>query len=109
LRAHSPYGESYQEDDDFILDCDILPTTPALTTASDDESKASNDVSVTRPALIFDVDQQSPQQKARDGRRTAHLEMEGEKAAVDLEMEEQNDDMKELDAWLNSGAVEIIG
>jgi hypothetical protein len=35
--------------------------------------------------------------------------MGGEKAAVDLEMEEQNDDMKELDAWLNSGAVEIIG
>ncbi|KAJ7827539.1 hypothetical protein B0H14DRAFT_2814688 [Mycena olivaceomarginata] len=92
LRAHSPYGESYQEDDDFILDCDILPTTPALTTASDDESKASNDISVTRPALIFDVDQQSPQQKARDEGRTAHLEMEGE-----------------LDAWLNSGAVEIIG
>ncbi|KAJ6531293.1 hypothetical protein B0H19DRAFT_1242397 [Mycena capillaripes] len=88
-------------EDDFILDCDILPTTPALTVASDDESKATSDISITHSAPIFSLIQ-SPHY-------TAAAVLEEGKGIFELEMEEQDDDMNELDAWLNSGAVEIVG
>jgi hypothetical protein len=97
----SPYNETYEEDDDFILDCDILHT-PALTAASDDESKATSDISITHPAPIHYSNSKSLQMApvgiVDDGKEN-----------VDLELEEQDDDMNELDAWLNSGAVEIVG
>ncbi|KAF7337997.1 ATP-dependent DNA helicase MER3 [Mycena venus] len=109
-----PDGEDYEEYDDFVLDCDVLPNTPALTTASDDESKATSDISITHPAYILNSilkpSQTAPILPLDEGDRTVDFEMEnGEKGPVDFEMEEQDDDMKELDAWLNSGAVEIIG
>ncbi|KAF7363796.1 ATP-dependent DNA helicase MER3 [Mycena sanguinolenta] len=101
-------GETYDECEDFILDCDIFPTTPALTTASD-ESKDTSDISITYPSPILKSTSASSQAAlALDGKKIAHFEMDGEKENVDFE-EEQDDDMKELDAWLNSGAVEIIG
>ncbi|KAJ7256507.1 Sec63 Brl domain-containing protein [Mycena haematopus] len=107
--ARSPGGETYEECDDFILDCDIFPTTPALTTASDD-SKAASDISMTHPALTFDSALKSSQTAlALDGKKTVHFEMNAGKTNADFETEEQDDDMKELDAWLNSGAVEIVG
>ncbi|KAJ7685543.1 P-loop containing nucleoside triphosphate hydrolase protein [Mycena polygramma] len=92
------YGETYGEDE-FILDCDILPTTPALTMASDDESKATSDISVTHLAPIFRFEPQKEAPAFEDGKG----------AEMGAEKEEQDDDMNELDAWLNSGAVEIVG
>ncbi|KAJ6490602.1 Sec63 Brl domain-containing protein [Mycena vitilis] len=92
--AFTTYGETYGEDD-FILDCDILPTTPALTMTSDE---ATSDISVTHLAPIFRFE---PQKEAP---------LEDRKwAEMGAEMGEQDDDMNELDAWLNSGAVEIVG
>lgn len=83
------------EEDDFILDCDILPTTPALTASSYDESKATSDFSVPRNL-------KSPQatgvfEEGRDSKETGYPTMN------------DDDDLNALDAWLNSGAVEIVG
>ncbi|KAF8205795.1 hypothetical protein K438DRAFT_2014648 [Mycena galopus ATCC 62051] len=110
--ARSPGGgETYEQYDDFILDCDIFPATPALTTASDEESKAASDISTTHPALLIRSTVKSPPTapapQADGGRKTVDFETDAAKGNVDFEMEE-DDDMKELDAWLNSGAVEII-
>ncbi|KAJ7481219.1 inner membrane protein import complex subunit Tim54-domain-containing protein [Mycena galericulata] len=86
------HGEVYEEDDDFVLDCDILPTTPALT-FPDDGSKAT-----TVPRSILKSPQNAPVVPCEGGL----------KGTLNIEMDEQDDDLNELDAWLNSGAVEIV-
>ncbi|KAJ6502143.1 Sec63 Brl domain-containing protein [Mycena sanguinolenta] len=102
----SPGDETYDECEDFILDCDRFPTTPALTTASDD-SKDTSDISITHPALFLNSTLASSQPApALDGKKIVHFEMDVEERNVDFE--EEDDDMKEFDAWLNSGAVEIV-
>ncbi|KAJ7172122.1 Sec63 Brl domain-containing protein [Mycena filopes] len=97
-RRSSP--DLYEADDDFILDCDIVPTTPALTTASDDDSsKTTSDISIAHPVhSSFGL----PPVVVSEQKG-------GEKVEVKGEMDEQDDDMDALDAWLNSGAVEIVG
>ncbi|KAJ7047198.1 P-loop containing nucleoside triphosphate hydrolase protein [Mycena alexandri] len=96
--------DPYDANNDFILDCDILPTTPALTTTSDGDSKATSDISITHPVHTFGSKlPTAPLPTVEEGaRRRAEVE-------VEVEMEEQDDDMNEFDAWLNSGAVEIVG
>jgi hypothetical protein len=110
LGSRSPYGDTYAEyDDDFMLDCDSLATTPALTTAFDDECKTTSDISITHRVPAFNSNPKNAPD-FDEGAGNVHFEMEiGGQGTVAFEMEEQDDDMKELDAWLNSGAVEIIG
>ncbi|KAJ7112430.1 hypothetical protein C8R43DRAFT_1159023 [Mycena crocata] len=95
------FGDTYlqndDENDDFILDCDILPTTPALT-VSDDESKATSDISMTHPVPPPPIRMKSPQTTMLDNGN----------GPWDVKMEDDDDDLNELDAWLNSGAVEIV-
>ncbi|KAJ6490475.1 hypothetical protein DFH09DRAFT_1003499 [Mycena vulgaris] len=87
---------AYEEDQDeeFILDCDLLPTTPALT-ASSAESKVPSDISMTFPVPT----RHSTFLKSPEVAATAKEE---------IEFEERDDDLDALDAWLNSGAVEIV-
>lgn len=87
-----------ESEEDFVLDCDMLPTTPALT--SDNDSKATSDMSMPRQFPPLNLVSKSPQ--------TVSVPPEGGKETWDAEMDEEDDDLKELDAWLNSGAVEIV-
>ena len=79
--------------EDFIPDYETLPSTPALT-ASDDDLKATSDL--TQPV-------HTPDPKPR----MMHLD-EGE--GKDFVMRDVNgdDDLREFDAWLNSGVFEIV-
>ncbi|KAJ7632951.1 Sec63 Brl domain-containing protein [Roridomyces roridus] len=82
------------DDEDFTLDCEILPTTPALTVS--DDSKATSDIST--PRSVFKSPVVAPAPAGGKGMQDVEMEM----------VDEQDDDMKALDAWLNSGAVEIV-
>ncbi|KAJ6618834.1 Sec63 Brl domain-containing protein [Mycena sp. CBHHK59/15] len=96
--SYSKSGEKYREDD-FVLDSDILPTTPALTfnSVSEDEQRTTSDISMTGQVPA----RGSPQKTMDD------LEQRSREDAVAVK-EEQNADLDEFEAWLNSGAVEII-
>ncbi|KAJ7709458.1 hypothetical protein B0H17DRAFT_1190666 [Mycena rosella] len=94
--------DAFDEDDDgFILDCDILPTTPALT-ASSAESRATSDISMTFPVY-------NPRHTNMESPKPIAATLEVAKETGDQAEFEQDDDLDELDAWLNSGAVEIVG
>ncbi|KAJ7461495.1 Sec63 Brl domain-containing protein [Mycena latifolia] len=91
--------DTYDEDDEFILDCDILPTTPALT-ASSDQSRTTSDISMPYPEPARPLNLKAPE--------VAATSREAGKDEA-MEYDDQDDDLEALDAWLNSGAVEIVG
>jgi hypothetical protein len=91
-------ANEFEDKEEFILDCDLLPTTPALTASSND-SKSGSDISITYPV---------PMHLDPPDMASADLEMPG-KGTGDVAMDDEDDDLNELDAWLNSGAVEIVG
>ncbi|KAJ7085715.1 Sec63 Brl domain-containing protein [Mycena belliarum] len=113
---------AYEEDDEeFVLDCDILPTTPALT-ASSARSETTSDLSMAYAAPAYYPVRSSSSSKppplqlgskplTEVSVSTPAPEVTREVAAqaMDFEDDEQDDDLDALDAWLNSGAVEIVG
>lgn len=95
------------DEDDFILDCDRFETlqpAPSLTsfTQTSDEatSLSSSDFSLSSTLFV-------PDTSSTYGHKANDADYSGQVANEQVE-EEDFDEFAELDAWLNSGAVEIV-
>ncbi|KAK7038046.1 ATP-dependent DNA helicase MER3 [Favolaschia claudopus] len=93
--CYSPVPENSEEYDDFVLDCD-LPTMPAP-----QDSKLTSDISTNYAAL-------APGLKSECLHATGPA-LEANTQTQEIDEEDMDDDMKQFDAWINSGAVEIVG
>lgn len=97
--------------DDFALDPNcfaIIPTTPDLTMNSEEDE---TDKSRSEPSTSFSVPSalQFPPSYDRFRLKNTSREMHSTpEVDLQVQVEEEVDDFAELDAWLQSSAVEII-